>query len=89
MDLTRGSFSQVKKAMKKEEEKVYAIKVIPLLNYNKEHLLREVKALAHLEYKFIVRYYTFWWGESVVSRLGDSEEDDSTSDSMEINRNSW
>lgn len=73
-EIARGSFGQVMRGRKKLEDKYYAIKIAPLSITDKERVVREVQALAHLEDKNIVRYYTSWWEKITVNILDETEE---------------
>ncbi|KAF5300197.1 hypothetical protein FQA39_LY11231 [Lamprigera yunnana] len=60
--LGRGGFGVVFQAKKKFDECDYAVKRITLPNKPgaKDRMMREVKALAKLDHKNIVRYYNAW-----------------------------
>ena len=60
--LGRGGFGVVFEARKKIDDRCYAVKRIPLPNRAKsrDRVMREVKALAKLDHKNIVRYFNAW-----------------------------
>lgn len=65
--LGRGGFGVVFEAKQKVDECSYAIKRITLPDSNaKDHVLREVKALATLDHRNIVRYYNSWFEKPPV-----------------------
>ncbi|KAM5180833.1 interferon-induced, double-stranded RNA-activated protein kinase-like [Mantella aurantiaca] len=73
-NISQGSFGRVMKGRNKMDDRYYAIKIVPQRTNAKERFEREVKALAHLQHTNIVRYFTAWWEERVVSVLDGSEE---------------
>ena len=60
--LGRGGFGVVFEAKKKIDDRHYAVKRIPLPNHEKsrDKVMREVKALAKLDHRNIVRYFNAW-----------------------------
>ncbi|XP_075059783.1 interferon-induced, double-stranded RNA-activated protein kinase-like [Mixophyes fleayi] len=67
--LDAGAFGKVLKAQKILDEKYYAVKIIHLRD---KKYVQEVKALARLEHKNIVRYFNAWWGQDCFSDSSES-----------------
>lgn len=60
----KGGFGHVFEARHRIDERHYAVKRVRLRTHDaesRERLLREVKAIAHLEHQHIVRYYQAWF----------------------------
>ncbi|XP_063774057.1 interferon-induced, double-stranded RNA-activated protein kinase-like isoform X2 [Pseudophryne corroboree] len=72
--LDEGAFGKVVKAQKILDDKYYAVKIVRLRDGK---YVQEVKALAHLEHKNIVRYYNAWKGQDCFA---DSSQSGSLSD---------
>jgi len=84
-----GGFGSVVKAKNKIDQRIYAIKTIPMRSGNRseeESILREVNLLSRMHHHNIVRYYNSWLEEGSASsnhdELGDSPFDDSEDISM-------
>ncbi|XP_063774055.1 interferon-induced, double-stranded RNA-activated protein kinase-like isoform X2 [Pseudophryne corroboree] len=65
----KGAYGEVVKAKKKLDDKFYAVKKVRV---TKKKYLQEVKALARLEHKNIVRYYSAWLEQSDFSDSSES-----------------
>ncbi|KZS96040.1 Serine/threonine-protein kinase [Sistotremastrum niveocremeum HHB9708] len=92
--LGSGGFGAVVKAKNRLDTKVYAIKKIRLRpSDNDARIFREVKALARLSHRYIVRYYTTWIelsdGESTPASDSDGgHSDPGLDDTVRTNTNS-
>jgi serine/threonine protein kinase len=71
--LGTGGFGQVWKVINKLDGMEYAIKKVLLESVDFEKITREVKLLARLSNKNVVRYYTSWIEHGVFSKVGDWE----------------
>uniref|UniRef100_A0A8D8LTM2 non-specific serine/threonine protein kinase n=2 Tax=Cacopsylla melanoneura TaxID=428564 RepID=A0A8D8LTM2_9HEMI len=76
--LGKGAFGDVLKVRNKLDDRLYAIKRIPLNPKNKQlnkKIMREVKLLSRLNHENVVRYYNSWI-ESGTSEIEDSEDEE-------------
>ncbi|XP_051775612.1 interferon-induced, double-stranded RNA-activated protein kinase-like isoform X2 [Erpetoichthys calabaricus] len=77
--LDKGGFGYVWKARKILENKFYAVKRV---KYN-DKAKREVEALAHLDHKNIVRYFTSWVSKEFPSNFPETSTSSSSSSSSD------
>lgn len=82
--LGAGGFAPVFVCRKKLDGRQYAVKKIVMHKQETEKVLREVKTLANLNHKNIVRYYDAWvedgYSEDLAAFIEDEEESEEESD---------
>ncbi len=92
--LGSGGFGDVVKAKNKIDQRIYAIKTIPMRSGNRaeeESILREVNLLSRMHHHNIVRYYNSWLEEGApkegLDGLPSDESEDGLSMSPQTNYN--